>query len=60
MAKKRPDGYLRKSFTIDGKKYYVYGKNAKELFESSKPEVQNQILRLIVANLKIKDKKARI
>ena len=33
MAKKRSDGRLQKSFTIDGKKYVVYGKNAKELFE---------------------------
>lgn len=33
MNKKRKDGYLRSSFTIDGKRYYVYGTNTKELHE---------------------------
>lgn len=26
MAKKRSDGYIKKTFTVDGKKYYIYGK----------------------------------
>ncbi|MBQ8940676.1 MAG: site-specific integrase [Firmicutes bacterium] len=33
MPKKRTDGYLKRSFTIEGKRYYVYGKNQKELLE---------------------------
>lgn len=33
MAKKRADGNYKKSFTVDGKRYYVYGRNNKELFE---------------------------
>lgn len=33
MAKKRSDGYIKKQITINGKKYYIYGHNAKELFE---------------------------
>jgi len=36
MAKKRADGYLKKTFKIDGKRYYVYGHNEKELFEKEK------------------------
>lgn len=36
MAKKRADGRMQKSFTIKGKKYYVYGRNSKELFENEK------------------------
>ena len=36
MAKKRKDGYMTKTFTVDGKRYFVYGKNAKELFEKEK------------------------
>ena len=36
MPRKRKDGYLKKSFTIDGKRYYVYGKNANELFLKEK------------------------
>lgn len=36
MAKKRTDGYFKKTFTVEGKKYYVYGKNTKELFEKEK------------------------
>lgn len=31
MAKKRSDGRLQRQFRIDGKRYYVYGKNRKEL-----------------------------
>lgn len=31
--KKRKDGYIKKSFTFNHKKYYVYGHNQKELFE---------------------------
>ena len=31
--KKRKDGYLKTSFTIDGKRYYVYGRSTKELRE---------------------------
>lgn len=31
MAKRRADGYLRKTFTVKGKKYYVYGKTREEL-----------------------------
>lgn len=44
MAKKRSDGYIKKTFTIDGKKYYIYGKNAKELFEkerAKREEIEN-------------------
>ena len=33
MAKKRADGNYKKSFSVDGKRYYIYGKNPKELFE---------------------------
>ncbi len=33
MNKKRKDGYLRSSFTIEGKRYYVYGTNSKDLHE---------------------------
>ena len=36
MAKKRSDGYLKKTFTVDGKKYYVYGHSQKELFDKEK------------------------
>lgn len=36
MAKRRADGRLTKTFTVKGKKYFVYGKNAKELFENEK------------------------
>lgn len=44
MAKKRSDGYIKKTFTVNGKKYYVYGKNAKELFEkerAKREEIEN-------------------
>lgn len=35
MAKqKRYNGYLRKTFSLNGKRYYIYGKNAQELFEN--------------------------
>ena len=34
MAKKRADGRYLKIITVKGKKYYVYGKNNKELFEN--------------------------
>lgn len=30
-TRKRADGTLEKRFTIDGKRYSVYGKNAKEI-----------------------------
>lgn len=34
MAKqKKYNGYLRKSFTYNGKRYFLYGKNAQELFD---------------------------
>ena len=33
---KRADGRLQKVFTVDGKKYYVYGRSATELFEKEK------------------------
>ncbi len=36
MAKKRTDGRLQKAFTVKGKKYFVYGRNAKELFENER------------------------
>ena len=36
MAKKRKDGYLSKTFTIAGKRYFVYGKNQNELFQKEK------------------------
>ena len=44
MAKKRSDGYIKKTFTVDGKKYYIYKKNAKELFEkerAKREEIEN-------------------
>lgn len=31
---KKYNGYLRKTFTFNGKRYYVYGKNAQELFDN--------------------------
>ena len=31
--KKRKDGYLKSSFTYDGKRYYVYGKNQNEIID---------------------------
>ncbi len=34
MAKKRKDGRLQKKFTFKGKTYFVYGHNAKELFNA--------------------------
>ena len=34
MAKKRSDGRLQKKFTVNGKQYFVYGKNATELYEA--------------------------
>lgn len=33
MAKKRADGYFKKTFTIAGKQYSVYAKDKRELFE---------------------------
>ena len=33
MPKKRKDGLLQKKFTVNGKRYYVYGRTGKELFE---------------------------
>ena len=33
MAKKRADGRMQKAFTVNGKKYFVYGHSTKELFE---------------------------
>ncbi|MBR1702142.1 MAG: site-specific integrase [Lachnospiraceae bacterium] len=33
MAKKRADGRMQKAFTVNGKKYVVYGHSTKELFE---------------------------
>ena len=34
MAKKRADGRLQKKFTVNGKQYFVYGRNAQELFKA--------------------------
>ena len=31
----RKDGRLRKSFSFNGKRYYVYGKDYEELFKRS-------------------------
>lgn len=31
--KKRKDGYLKRSFTYNGKRHYIYGKTEKELYE---------------------------
>lgn len=44
MAKKRTDGRLQKAFTVEGKRYFVYAKNAKELFEAEK-EKREEIAR---------------
>ncbi len=44
MAKKRTDGRMQKNFRVNGKRYIVYGKNAKELFENEKmkrEEIEN-------------------
>ncbi len=46
MPKKRTDGYLKRTFTIEGKRYYVYGKTQKELLEkevAKRIEVENGI-----------------
>ena len=34
--KKRVDGYLKRSFSIGGRRYYVYGKTPEELFRKEK------------------------
>ncbi len=34
MAKKRADGRLQKKFTVNGKQYFVYGRNTQELFKA--------------------------
>lgn len=44
--KKNGKGYLRKTFTVEGKKYVVYGKNLTELCEKEikkKEEIKNRI-----------------
>lgn len=39
-AKKRNDGYLRKTFTVNGKRYYVYARTQTELFEKEQKKRQ--------------------
>lgn len=41
-TRKRADGTLEKRFTIDGKRYSVYGKNTKEI-EQKELEIKNKI-----------------
>ena len=44
MAKKRADGRLQKAFSVNGKKYYVYGRSQKELFlkeQAKREEIEN-------------------
>lgn len=36
MAKKRKDGYIKKTFTVNGKQFTVYGHTAAELFDKEK------------------------
>lgn len=46
--KKRADGYLRRTFTERGKRYYIYGRTAKELNEkeaAKREELRNRIRR---------------
>lgn len=41
-VRKRPDGTLEKRFTIDGRRYSIYGRNAKELSQKEQ-EIRKQI-----------------
>jgi len=41
-ARKRADGTLEKRFTVDGRRYSIYGKNAKELSQKEQ-EIRKQI-----------------
>ena len=41
-TRKRADGTLEKRFTIDGKRYSIYGKNAKEISQKEQ-EVRKKI-----------------
>ena len=41
-VRKRPDGTLEKRFTVDGKRYSIYGANNKELQQKEK-ELRAQI-----------------
>ena len=41
-TRKRADGTLEKRFTIDGKRYSVYGKTAKEISQKEQ-EIRKQI-----------------
>lgn len=41
-VRKRPDGTLEKRFTVDGKRYSIYGANNKELQQKEK-EIRKQI-----------------
>ena len=44
--KKRKDGYIKSSFTEDGKRYYVYGKNQREVNEKinqKRNEIEQQL-----------------
>lgn len=46
MNKRRKDGYIKTSFTYEGKRYYVYGKTKQELVEKEaekRKEVQLEI-----------------
>lgn len=49
MGKKRKDGYLRTSFTLNGKRYYVYGKNRAELAQKEQ-EKRNEIEQVYINN----------
>lgn len=41
-TRKRADGTLEKRFTIDGKRYSIYGKNAKEISQKEQ-EIRKKI-----------------
>ena len=41
-TRKRPDGMLEKRFTVDGRRYSVYGKNVKEILQKEQ-EVRKEI-----------------
>lgn len=46
MSKKRKDGYIQKTFTVNGKRYSVYGKTAKEAKEKElikRRDIENKI-----------------
>ena len=44
--RKRADGTLEKRFTIDGRRYSIYGKNAKEISQKEQEVTDNRNLTL--------------